>query len=101
MSLGSTTTLTITSDYAYAAEGAKHTAKERRAFPANVDIPANADLVFEVELLAINSLRSPQFEVKPLTKEEEDILMDSFLPDQPKAGAGAGKKKKSGSKKKK
>ena len=35
MSLGSTTTLTITSDYAYAAEGAKHTAKERRAFPAN------------------------------------------------------------------
>lgn len=49
MSLGEKAILTITSDYGYGERGAGGV------------IPPNADLKFEVELLAINSLRAPGF----------------------------------------
>ena len=49
MSLGEKSVLTITSDFGYGAAGAGGV------------IPANADLKFEVELLAIGSLRSPSY----------------------------------------
>jgi len=46
MSLGEQAALHITSDYGYGAEG------------AGADIPPNADLVFDVELLAINGTKA-------------------------------------------
>ena len=46
MSLGEKATLNISSDYGYGATGVGEA------------IPPNADLVFEVELLAINDLES-------------------------------------------
>jgi len=49
MSLGEKAVLTITSDFGYGASGAGGV------------IPPNADLRFEVELLAIGSLKSPSF----------------------------------------
>lgn len=49
MSLGEKATLKITSDYGYGARGAPGA------------IPPNADLNFEVELLAIGSLKAPGF----------------------------------------
>ena len=50
MSLGEKAVLQITSDFGYGERGAGGV------------IPPNADLRFEVELLAINSLRSPSFQ---------------------------------------
>mmetsp|Transcript_8539 Transcript_8539/g.25902 ORF Transcript_8539/g.25902 Transcript_8539/m.25902 type:complete len:125 (-) Transcript_8539:113-487(-) len=49
MSLGEKATLAITSDYGYGASGAGGV------------IPPNADLNFDVELLAINNQRAPGF----------------------------------------
>ena len=49
MSLGEKSILTISSDYGYGSRGAGGV------------IPPNADLRFEVELLAINGLKSPNF----------------------------------------
>jgi FK506-binding protein 1 len=49
MSLGEKAMLKITSDYGYGAQGAPGA------------IPPNADLNFEVELLAIGSLKAPGF----------------------------------------
>jgi hypothetical protein len=46
MSCGETAVLNITSDFGYGAQG------------AGADIPPNADLVFEVELVAINGKRA-------------------------------------------
>ena len=49
MSLGEKATLQITSDYGYGARGATGA------------IPPNADLTFEVELLAIGNNKAPGF----------------------------------------
>lgn len=50
MSLGEKAVLEISSDYGYGARGAPGA------------IPPNADLTFEVELLAIGKMKSPAFE---------------------------------------
>eukprot|EP00440_Ansanella_granifera_P052649 gb/GFBE01057086.1/.p1 GENE.gb/GFBE01057086.1/~~gb/GFBE01057086.1/.p1 ORF type:complete len:142 (+),score=28.27 gb/GFBE01057086.1/:1-426(+) len=54
MSLGETATLAITSDFGYGRAGAEGV------------IPPNADLVFEVELLAINGKEAPKDKVDQL-----------------------------------
>ena len=65
MSLGEKASLFISSDFGYGERGYDDA------------IPPNSDLVFEVELLAINSMKAVQ---DKLTEEEQQAVADSFLP---------------------
>ncbi|KAJ0396207.1 hypothetical protein ATCC90586_003915 [Pythium insidiosum] len=87
MSLGEKAILHITHDSGYGDDGVPGA------------IPPKADLVFEVELLAIGN----RIFARKLTAEEEQARLDSFMPAHLLAGASAAKKKKApnGTKKKK
>mmetsp|Transcript_50901 Transcript_50901/g.69281 ORF Transcript_50901/g.69281 Transcript_50901/m.69281 type:complete len:229 (-) Transcript_50901:229-915(-) len=105
LSLGDRATLHVAAVAAYGTRGYPPDVAE-----STQDIPPNKDLVFDVELLAINEVKSPAFlrmkEVTRLSPGERQAVEDSFLEGLnlgPAVGSGDKRKLKikKGKKKKK